>query len=87
MQTFVVKLASGIAALIASVCLSVFHISADETIKSAISGSSVVGLRMTMTVLPMLVLLVAFIVFKKHYILTDEKLESITKELKSRQKH
>lgn len=87
MQTFVVKLASGIAALIASVCLSVFHISADETMKSAISGSSVVGLRMTMTVLPMLVLLIAFIVFKKHYILTDEKLESITKELKSRQKH
>lgn len=87
MQTFVVKLASGIAALIASVCLSVFHISADETMKSAISGSSVVGLRMTMTILPMLVLLVAFIVFKKHYILTDEKLESITKELKSRQKH
>ena len=81
MQTFVVKLASGVAALIASIALSVFHISSDENAVAAISGSSVVGLRMTMTILPILVLVIAAIVFRRHYILTDEKLEEISKKL------
>ncbi len=84
MQTFVVKLASGVAALVASICLSVNHISSDETIKAAISKSSVVGLRMTMTIIPILVLVVAFVLFKAKYILTDEKLKEITEQLKSR---
>jgi len=104
MQTFVVKLASGIAALIASIALSVFHISDTDSAIAAVDGSvvkglkdtveaivtkgativsnnDIVGLRLTMTLAPIFVLVVAFIIFKKKYILTDEKLEEISKEL------
>lgn len=101
MQTFVVKLASGISALIASLCLQVFNIASanDDVVESAvefirqkvhdiqthtvdtISGSSVVGLRLSMTVGPVLVLLIAIFVFRKKYILTDEKLAEISGKL------
>ncbi len=84
MQTFVVKLASGIAALFASICLSVFHISSDEEAVTAVGGSSVVGLRMTMTILPIIVLIAGVFVFKKKYILSDEKIEEISKELEKK---
>ncbi len=85
MQTFVVKLASGIAALIASVCLAVCNLSkdtADTAAAEAVAGSSVVGLRMTMTVIPIAVLLIAVFVFHKKYILTDKKMEEITAQIK-----
>jgi len=82
MQTFVVKLASGVAALVASLCLSIFHISKDTEGVAKIAETSVVGLRMTMTVLPIAVLLVAVVVFWKKYQLNDKRLEEITKELK-----
>jgi len=88
MQTFVVKLASGIAALIASLCLQIFSINGDtENATSAISAvanSSVVGLRMTMTVLPIFGLLVAVFVFAKKYILTEEKVEEISAQVKEK---
>ncbi len=84
MQTFVVKLASGISALIASICLSVFSISDTEGGSGTIAVSSVVGLRLVMTLLPVLVLVVSFIIFRKKYILTDEKLDEITKEIRKR---
>jgi len=84
MQTFVVKLASGFAALIASLCLTVFNISNDENAVAQASTGSVVGLRMTMTVLPIVVLVLGVGIFKKKYILTDEKLDEISAELKSK---
>ncbi|WP_330634292.1 MFS transporter [Agathobacter sp.] len=107
MQTFVVKLASGVAALVASICLSIFHISeSDNAINavngslaegmkkmvddiiangaSVVSGNSVIGLRMTMTIVPIVVLFIAFFIFKKKYILTDELLLEITKELQDK---
>lgn len=84
MQTFVVKLASGISALIASICLSVFSISDTEGGSGTVAVSSVVGLRLVMTLLPVLVLVVSFIIFRKKYILTDEKLDEITKEIRKR---
>ncbi|MBR1860835.1 MAG: MFS transporter [Lachnospiraceae bacterium] len=112
MQTFVVKLASGIAALVASICLSIFNISESGStyasqggevidgmrcygLKSyiadimangvtVVSNNSVIGLRFVMTVLPVFVLVVALIIFKARYKLTDEKLEEITKELASK---
>jgi len=88
MQTFVVKLASGLAALIASVCLTVFHFS-DDTTQTAVSASpasSVAGLRMTMAVLPMIGLLIAVFVFYKNYRLSEQKLEEIAGDLKKRVK-
>ncbi len=45
MQTFVVKLASGIAALIAAISLSVFHISNSDSTYEAVNGSIMEGLR------------------------------------------
>ncbi len=102
MQTFVVKLASGIAALVASVCLSIFHIQADsagaQTVAMAVSkmtslvtgegttidSSSVTGLRLVMTLTPVIVLAVGMYIHRTRYILTDKKLEEITAELNKR---
>lgn len=87
MQTFVVKLASGVAALIASVCLSVCNLSdstqAAEQIEAA--ASSVFGLRLTMTVFPIIGLLAAVLVFYKKFILTEAKVAQIAEELRKRQ--
>lgn len=83
MQTFVVKLASGLSALIASIVLSVFHISQnqEDAVMQIASDSSRMGLRLSMTILPILVLLIAIVIFKKNYILTDEKLEEIQEKI------
>lgn len=86
MQTFVVKLASGVSAFIASICLQIFNISdnTDTVVDNVTATSSLMGLRMTMTILPIVGLLIAIFIFGKRYILTDEKLEEISNELKAR---
>ena len=86
MQTFVVKLASGIAAMLATVCLTVFQISSDNVEESTatISAGSAAGLRMTMTILPMIGLAAALIIFIRRYILTEDKITEISRELKRR---
>lgn len=81
MQTFVVKLASGVAALIASICLTACHLSNDtENMEAALqtADSSIWGLRLTMTVLPVAGLLAAVVLFGRKYILTEEKIREIT---------
>ena len=83
MQTFVVKLASGVAALIASICLAVFNISEDTAQATQIAGSSIVGLRMTMTVIPVIGLLAAVFYFHKKYCLTEAKVEEIAEKIKA----
>ena len=83
MQTFVVKLASGVAALIASVCLGIFHM--DDSDGAALAAqSSVIGLRMTMTVLPIIGLVIALFYFRRKFLLTQEKVDELTRELKER---
>lgn len=84
MQTFVVKLASGAAVLIASICLTVFHLSDDTSAVTAAAGSSVVGLRMTMTVIPSIGLLAAVFLFRRKFILTEEKVEEIAAQIKEK---
>lgn len=86
MQTFVVKLASGVAALIASICLMVCNLSDDTSQTAGVvdAASSVVGLRMTMALIPIIGLVIAVIVFYKKYILTESKLNEIEAELKKR---
>ncbi len=88
MQTFVVKLASGISALIAALALQVLSLSNEtEEVATAIDYSAGVdaaqkmGLRMTMTVIPIIGLVFAIFWFKKKYILNDEKLKEISAEL------
>jgi melibiose permease len=79
MQTFVVKLASGVAAMIATICLTFSNINQDtsETLAQHASGQNVAVLRMTMTIAPIIGLLIALFIFAKNYILTDEKLDEI----------
>ncbi|MGN1180232.1 MAG: glycoside-pentoside-hexuronide (GPH):cation symporter [Suilimivivens sp.] len=86
MQTFVVKLASGVAALIASICLTVCNLSDDTAITGAVKAadSSVAVLRLTMTVLPIAGLLAAVFLFYKKYILTEENIEKITAQIKEK---
>jgi len=87
MQTFVVKLASGVAALIASICLSICNLSnntdAVETVMDT-AVSSVFGLRMTMTVFPIIGLLAALFIFRKKFILTEAKVEEIAQKLREK---
>lgn len=84
MQTFVVKLASGLAALIASICLTVCNLSNDTSQGVAVvdASSSIVGLRMTMALIPIIGLVIAVVVFYKKYRLTEGRLEEIMAELK-----
>lgn len=86
MQTFVVKLASGVAAFIASICLTVCNLSSDTagTQVAETAGASVAGLRLTMTVLPIAGLLAAIFLFHKKYILTEENIEKITAQIKEK---
>lgn len=86
MQTFVVKLASGVAAMVSSVCLTIFNLSNDtsQAAEAAVAGSSVMGLRLTMTVIPIIGFLVAVFLFHKKYLLTEKKIEEINGELKKR---
>ncbi len=91
MQTFVVKLASGIAAFAASLCLQINNLQkdveqTDEAIdySLAVSASSKLGLRMTMAIIPVAGLVVALVVFYKKYILNDAKISEITKELEAK---
>lgn len=88
MQTFVVKLASGVAAMIASVCLSVCNLSDDTSGTAAVqaAGSSILGLRMTMTVLPIAGLMLAVFLFHRKYILTEQKVEEIAEQIRNSQK-
>lgn len=88
MQTFVVKLSSGVAALVASICLTICNLSNDtanttEVVAKA-ADSSLVGLRMTMTVFPIIGLVAAFFLFRRKYILTEEKIKEITAQLEEK---
>ncbi|SFP92548.1 melibiose permease [Butyrivibrio proteoclasticus] len=92
MQTFVVKLASGISALIASLALQILALSQDveETADKidyslGVEAAQKMGLRMTMTLIPIAGLVFAIFWFKKKYILTDEKLQEISVELVKRE--
>ena len=84
MQTFVVKLASGVAALVASIALSLCHLSQDTESELPAIGGNVVGLRMTMTLIPIVGLLIAVFYFHKKYILSEKKVEEIAAKVRER---
>ncbi|MCR5124641.1 MAG: glycoside-pentoside-hexuronide (GPH):cation symporter [Treponema sp.] len=87
MQTFVVKLASGVAAFVASMALSVLNLknvcesAGGVDFSKCVSSSSKMGLRLVMTLLPIFVLIVGVIIFRSRFILTDEKISEINAEL------
>ena len=81
MQTFVVKLASGVSAFIASICLTICNLSNDtsDVVVEVSKEANVMGVRFAMSALPVIGLIAALILFAKKYILTDAKLEEIAK--------
>ncbi len=89
MQTFVVKLASGIAAFAASLCLQINNLSNEATTEAeqtidfslAVSQSAKIGLRMTMALIPIAGLFIAIFWFKKRFILNDDKIAEISKQV------
>ena len=75
MQTFVVKAASGVAVFIAGVGLDLIGMtgnSEEEGEVVAQSAQTILGLRLLMTVLPIIVLLCAIVLFIRKFRLTDE---------------
>ena len=93
MQTFVVKLASGVAAFAASICLSVNNLQSGTDVSDSdavkdfsknVSDASKNGLRMSMTLIPIVGLVAAVIVFKKLFKLNEKKMDEIAAELAAR---
>ena len=93
MQTFVVKLASGVAALVAAICLSINKLQSGTEVTEemkqvdwslGVTLAQKTGLRMTMALVPIAGLIVAFFWFRKRYILTDEKVAEIAAQIKAK---
>ena len=86
MQTFVVKAASGFAVFLTGIGIDLIGLvrSASDNEIIVQSASTLNGLRLLMTVIPIIGLIIAFVVFSAKFILTDEKAEEIALELKNR---
>lgn len=81
LQTFVVKLASAVSALIAGVGLDVIGLNTESATQGA---GTLTGLRILMLVFPMAGLLISIIFFGRKYKLDENMLEKITVDLKER---
>lgn len=81
LQTFVVKLASAISVFIAGVGLDLIKLDIDAATQRA---GTLLGMRVIMTIIPILGLILAIIIFRKKYTLTEVKLEEIAIEMKER---
>ena len=96
MQTFVVKLASGVAAFAASICLAIANLQEGTEFTEAekvfdfsanVTTAQKMGLRMTMTIIPIIGLIVAILWFRRKFILTDEKVLEIAEQVKDRKQN
>lgn len=89
MQTFVVKAASGVAVFLTGIGLDLIGLvgNTEETGPvAAQSAQTLLGLRLMMTVLPMLVLVAALVLFRRKFVLTDEKAGEISRQLREEEK-
>lgn len=87
MQTFVVKLASGLAVFAAGIGLDLIGLKGNTDQTAAVvtqSAQSLHGLRMLMTILPMIGLAAALFVFIRKFTLTDEKIAEMAETLKKK---
>ena len=87
MQTFVVKAASGVAVFLAGVGLDLIGLdgNADDVGEIvAQSASTIFGLRLLMTIIPICGLICALFVFSKKFLLTDAYSEQIAQELREK---
>ena len=86
MQTFVVKAASGVAVFLTGIGLDIIGLvgNTDETGPIAVqTPETLLGLRLMMTILPMIVLVVVLLLFRWKFTLTDERVEEIGRELRT----
>ena len=86
MQTFVVKAASGIAVFITGIGLDLIGLVGDTSETEEIvaqSADTILGLRLLMTILPILGLAAAFVFFALKFKLTDKKVQEIAETLKA----
>ena len=86
MQTFVVKAASGLAVFITGVSLDLIGLTSKDGLGEGIPtfSSPLLGLRLLMTILPIIGLVLALILFTRKFILSDEKAEQIRKQLEEK---
>lgn len=86
MQTFVVKAASGLAVFITGVSLDLIGLTSKDGLGEGIPTftSPLLGLRLLMTILPIIGLVLALVLFTRKFILTDEKAEQIRKQLEEK---
>ena len=86
MQTFVVKAASGLAVFISGVSLDLIGLTSKDGLGEGIPtfSSPLLGLRLLMTILPIIGLVLALILFTRKFILSDEKAEQIRKQLEEK---
>ena len=86
MQTFVVKAASGLAVFITGVSLDLIGLTSKDGLGEGIPtfSSPLLGLRLLMTMLPIIGLILALVLFTRKFILTDEKAEQIRKQLEEK---
>ena len=88
MQTFVVKAASGVAVFLTGIGLDLIGLqgNTEETGPIAVqSAQTLLGLRLMMTILPMIVLAAVLVLFRKKFTLTDQRVEEIGRELQARE--
>ncbi len=84
MQTFVVKAASGVAVFITGIGIDLIGLVGNSDTEGEIvaqSPQTILGLRLLMTILPIIGLTVAFIFFVKKFVLTDQKVQEIADTL------
>lgn len=79
MQTFVVQLASAFSVFIAGVGLDLIRLDSKAEVQSS---STLLGMRILMTVVPIFGLLIAVYFFKRRYRLSENYLEKIVHEVK-----
>ena len=87
MQTFVVKAASGLAVFITGIGIKMIGLVGDTEETGEIiaqTASTITGLRLLMTILPIIGLVTAFAFFVKKFTLTDKRVEEIAQTLQNR---
>ena len=81
MQTFTVKLASGIAVAIAGVVINLIHLDTEAVTQTAETLS---GLRFAVTIPPAIILVIGILVFRRCYKLTERRMNAVGDALEKR---
>ena len=85
MQTFVVKAASGVSVFIAGLGLDLIGLAGNSDQTGPVAQQSeqtLFGLRLLMTIMPMVLLVIAILFFKKKFTLTDDVVAENARKLR-----